>query len=120
MAAPGALLYRNHYVMVGGKRGQAHDRQLDGLAGIGAALSAATGIELLEPWTMQNGCALCTEDGLHQDVEITASGGQRIQFVSQALCSALPVACSSPAMCLMGADAGHVGWLERSVFGGET
>lgn len=42
IAAGAATIYRNYYVPVAGRPGQTHDRQHDGLADIGVALSRAT------------------------------------------------------------------------------
>lgn len=121
IAAGAATIYRNYCVPVDGQTGQTHDRQLDGLAHVGAALALEIGRPVTELWTMRNGYALCThggllaiEDliatrdevsrdalrsklaiGLHRDVEVTAAGEPRGQRVSQAFCSALPVAYSS-------------------------
>ena len=118
MAAAAGTIYRNYLVPVGDRVGQTQDCQLDALAGVGAALADLTGMPVSELWNMQNGYALCTakgltaiahlletagEDvidgvrsalaiGLHRDVEVTDGSGRR---VSQAYCSALPVAYSS-------------------------
>jgi hypothetical protein len=118
MAAAAGTIYRNYLVPVGDRVGQTREHQLDALAGVGAALADLTGMPVGELWNMQNGYALCTakgltaiaylletagEDvidgvrsalaiGLHRDVEVTDGSGRR---VSQAYCSALPVAYSS-------------------------
>ena len=118
MAAAAGTIYRNYLVPVGDRVGQTQDCQLDALAGVGAALSNLIGLPVSDLWNMQNGYALCTtkgltaiahlletapEDvidgvrgalaiGLHRNVEVTDGSGQR---VSQAYCSALPVAYSS-------------------------
>lgn len=120
MAAGAATIYRNYCVPVDGGTGQSRDRQLDALAPLGAALSAELDRPVSALWTMQNGYALCTDDGLdaisdllvdageglrdrlraqlatglHRDVQVTdvADGPRRL--VSQAFCSALPVAYS--------------------------
>jgi len=111
IAAGAATIYRNYFAPVGGGHGQTRDRQLDGLADLGAALSTVL-------WKMRNGYALCTESGLHaiathlgglgpdriddlrgllrigihRDVEVTDSPGGDQPTISQAFCSALPVA----------------------------
>jgi hypothetical protein len=87
---------------------------------MGAALSEAIGVPLSALWRMENGYALCTQDGLsaidrhleladeaaqdalraclriglHWDVEVTDAPGPVRPTVSQAFCSALPVAYS--------------------------
>ncbi|WP_315804248.1 hypothetical protein [Bradyrhizobium sp. SZCCHNS3002] len=121
IAAGAATIYRNYFAPVGGESGQTRDRQLDALADVGAALKSrlSRGGEL---WAMTNGYALCTRTGLetitaildasdgdeidalrghlriglHSDVELTDVGEPR-PTVSQAFCSALPVAYCSPA-----------------------
>ncbi len=119
MAAGAATIYRNYLVPVGGGAGQTATRQLDGLADVGAALAQRLDPEASPPWTMRNGYAMATREGLaaidamlreadeaflddlrgrvrvglHADVEVTdeaASG----RTVSQIFCSALPVAYS--------------------------
>jgi hypothetical protein len=118
IAAGAATIYRNYFVPVAGGEGQTARRQLDGLADLGAALSAATGHPVNALWTMRNGYALAKRDGLaaigrhlatlsaegidrlrgllriglHQDVEATEAPGPDRPLVSQAFCSALPVA----------------------------
>jgi hypothetical protein len=124
MAAGAGTIYRNYFAPVGDGTGQALGqtrlRQLDGLADVGAALSQALGRPTPTLWTMRNGYALCTREGLlaigayldalpadamdalrgllrvgtHQDVEVTDSVGPQRPTVSQAYCSALPVAYS--------------------------
>lgn len=114
--------------------GQTARRQLDGLAEIGLALTEATGVAVHRLWSMRNGYALCSREGLatiaawlrdasaqecdtlraqlrigpHRDVEVTdtddgdndsgtdGNGGDQARgpVVSQAFCSALPVAYS--------------------------
>lgn len=118
IAAGAATIYRNYLVPLAGGIGQTRERQIDCLAGIGQALGGQ-GHKL---WEMRNGYALCSQAGLaaidarmaamsadeldqlrgllriglHWDVEVTEAPapGQR---VSQALCSALPVAYSDVA-----------------------
>ncbi len=117
VAAGAATIFRNYFAPVGGQVGQTGQRQLDGLADLGAALAQALGRPVAELWTMQNGYALPSGEGLnavgkhlrsldeagldalrarlrvgvHRDVEVTDSNLPG-QSVSQAFCSALPVA----------------------------
>jgi hypothetical protein len=121
IAAGAATIYRNYFVPVGGGYGQTKERQLDGLADLGAGLSAALEQPLEALWVMQNGYALCSRDGLdaigkhlgalapepldvlrgklrigiHRDVEVTDATGGEGPLVSQAFCSALPVSYTS-------------------------
>ncbi len=112
IAAGGGTIYRNYFAPVDGESGQREDRQIDCLLDIGAALGNVQG----RLWQMRNGYCLTTDDGLarvddqlramdgaqldalrarlriglHWGVEVTDEGaGHR---VSQAYCSALPVA----------------------------
>lgn len=120
MAAGAATIYRNYFVPVGDGVGQTSKRQLDGLADLGAALQKALDLPLESLWMMRNGYALCTRAGLdainsylarltpeetdrlrgvlrigvHRDVEVTDAEGLPLPMVSQAFCSALPVAYS--------------------------
>lgn len=120
IAAGAATLYRNYFAPVDGGVGQTKQRQLDGLADIGAALSLALDRPAESLWSMCNGYALCTEDGLaaigdylrglepaaldalrarlriglHWGVEVTDAETAPGPIVSQAFCSALPVAYS--------------------------
>lgn len=120
MAAGAATIYRNYLVPVGEQTGQTRDRQLDALAPFGVALSAELGRPVTDLWKMQNGYALCSPDGLtainalltsaddglrdrlrgqlaiglHRNVQITDVVGEPGRSVSQAFCSALPVAYS--------------------------
>ncbi|TXN75523.1 hypothetical protein FV228_03630 [Methylobacterium sp. WL18] len=117
MAAGAATIFRNYLVPVADGFGQTADRQLDGLADLGAALAQRLDVPIKNLWTMRNGYALATRDGLaavsdhlraadaealdelrgllrvglHADVEVTdrPSPGP---LVSQVFCSALPVA----------------------------
>jgi len=120
IAAGAATIYRNYFVPVGDALGQTAKRQLDGLADIGATLGEALNVPVESLWRMQNGYALAERAGLdliarhlgtldarqtdalrgrlriglHCDVEATeAEGGERF-LVSQAFCSAVPVAYS--------------------------
>ena len=117
IAAGAATIYRNYFAAVGGSHGQTAERQLDGLADVGASLSAVLNRPTDTLWKMQNGYALCTREGLdviaghlgalapeqldllrsklsigiHRDAEVTDSRGEQRPLVSQAFCSALPV-----------------------------
>jgi hypothetical protein len=119
MAAGAATIYRNYFADVGGRSGQTKDRQLDALADLGSALRKRLAPSVGELWSMVNGYALAhrsgldaitqlldhsTPDdidelrgqlriGLHRDVEAT-DAGRPFPLVSQAFCSALPVAYS--------------------------
>ena len=118
IAAGAATIYRNYFAPLGGRQGQTKDRQFDGLADLGNALSNALGQPVNALWKMQNGYALCTSTGLdaitghlgkldsegldqlcsklcigiHRDIEVTDAEGEDRPLVSQAFCSALPVA----------------------------
>jgi hypothetical protein len=119
VAAGAATIYRNYCVPIDGEVGQTEHRYLDGLAQVGAALSRRLGMPVNDLWEMRNGYALGTVRGfdaingllttadeelkqelrgqlaigLHHDVEVTRLPGQSPR-VSQAFCSALPVAYS--------------------------
>jgi hypothetical protein len=118
IAAGAATVYRNYFAPVGGGQGQTKERQFDGLTEVGEALARGLGRPVQELWNMRNGYALCSHDGLaaisehlqaqklaeldmlreklrigiHRDVEVTDAAGDRRPLVSQAFCSALPVA----------------------------
>lgn len=120
VAAGAGTIYRNYLVPVGDEIGQARDRQLDTLADVGVALSELLSRPVTELWEMRNGYALCTVEGLraiaalldqagvdqrdalrgelaiglHRNVEVTDATGDPRRSVSQAYCSALPVAYS--------------------------
>ncbi len=124
IAAGAATIYRNYFAPVGNERGQTKEHQLDGLAQLGQALAEAMGQPIETLWSMENGYAMCSRIGLdsisshldslkqdaidalsgllcigvHSDVEVTDTRGRNRQLVSQAFCSALPVAygCSVP------------------------
>jgi hypothetical protein len=117
IAAGAATIYRNYLAPVGGSEGQTEDRQFDGLADLGKVLSEALNQPVGALWKMRNGYALCTGTGLdaiglhlrtlqpdqvdilrgklrigvHSDVAVT-DGERNRPVVSQAFCSALPVA----------------------------
>jgi hypothetical protein len=115
IACGAATIYRNYFVKVRGQRGQTEDRQIDCLADLGAAL----GNDHEQLWQMRNGYALPNKPGLDEitnrlessnedefdrlretlrigvqtDVDVTIC--EQPHQVSQAFCSALPVAYSS-------------------------
>lgn len=121
MAAGAATIYRNYFVPVGNQLGQTAQRQLDGLADVGTELSARLGRPVADLWEWRNGYALCTRQGLdlisdhlhaigpkqvdalagklrigiHRDVEVTDAPSAPRPVVSQAFCSALPIAYGS-------------------------
>lgn len=120
IAAGAATIYRNYFAPVDGEPGQTAVRQLDALAPLGATLARRLGRPVSALWRMRNGYALCTPEGLdaiaallrsddesgrdalraelciglHHDVEVTDAHGPRRPRVTQAFCSALPVAYS--------------------------
>lgn len=122
IAAGAATIYRNYFAPVDGRRGQTAARQIDGLADLASALSLATGHPPAELWRMRNGYALAGTQGLdivarhlrslsaagidamrdqiriglHWDVEATEADGPDRPLVSQAFCSALPLAYCEP------------------------
>ena len=117
MAAGAATIHRNYLVPVAGGTGQTAARQLDGLADLGVELARRLGTDVAALWTMRNGYALPSAEGLaaiaghlatadaeafdglrallriglHADVEVT-DGPSPGPKVSQVFCSALPVA----------------------------
>lgn len=121
IAAGAATIFRNYFTPVAGSIGQRKERQLDGLADLGASLSAALNQPVEALWRMRNGYALCSADGLeaiaqhlrtqapeqldglrgklriglHRDVEVTDCATAPRPVVSQAFCSALPVTSTS-------------------------
>jgi len=121
MAAGAATIYRNYFAPVGDVTGQTEGPQIDTLAPLGDVLSRCLDLPVSALWTMRNGYALCSADGLaaigallrtadetrmqrlrgtlciglHADVEVTDApppDRPRRPRVSQAYCSALPVA----------------------------
>jgi hypothetical protein len=123
IAAGAATIYRNYFAPIEGSQGQTATRQLNGLADLGVALSNGTKLPVGDLWTLKNGYALCNRAGLdaitrylrtlaqdqievlrgklcigiHRDVEVTEAAGPDRPRVSQAFCSALPVAYSQVA-----------------------
>ncbi len=115
IAAGAGTIYRNYYALVDGEPGQAEHRQIDCLEDLGELL----GNNGDKHWTMKNGYALASGPGLDHVSEIIRTadeemlerlrGSLRIgiqwdtevtvaesgHLVSQAYCSALPVAYSS-------------------------
>ena len=112
IAAGAGTIFRNYFVPVNGQIGQSADNQVDCLSEMGAALGNDNG----RLWAMRNGYALPSAAGLqeiyerlmsmsdsdrdelgqklrigiHHDTQVTL--GQCQHTVSQAYCSALPVA----------------------------
>ncbi len=121
IAAGAATIYRNYFAPVGDQTGQTAHRQLNALARLGEAFSERTGLSVGELWTMSNGYALCTADGLraigglldqasedlrdelrghlaiglHRNVQVTDIHSDDRRLVSQAFCSALPLGYST-------------------------
>lgn len=115
IAAGAGTIYRNYFAPVNRQIGQTADNQIDCLADIGTALGNTDN----SLWKMKNGYVLPTQEGLHQvnkqikslseseidelrsrlrvgiqwDTEVTLGNAEH--NVSQAYCSALPVAYSS-------------------------
>lgn len=114
IAAGAGTIYRNYFAIVNGQTGQSANNQIDRLADIGAAL----GNTASRLWEMRNGYALCTQSGLveigHRLQASSESELDRLRqllrigiqwntqvtlnecrhVVSQAYCSALPIAYS--------------------------
>ncbi len=112
IAAGAGTLYRNYFVRVQGETGQTSDRQIDCLADIGRELGNTDN----RLWEMKNGYLLASRDGLqaiNQKIgALSESGIDRLRgllrigiqwntevtidharhLVTQAYCSALPVA----------------------------
>lgn len=112
IAAGAGTIYRNYFATVNGQIGQSATNQIDCLADVGVALGNSDG----HVWKMRNGYALATESGLVEISDRLRSAGESerdklrellqigIQWdtqvtlndslhkVSQAYCSALPVA----------------------------
>lgn len=64
IAAGAGTIYRNYFAPVAGARGQTAERQIDTLASLGDTLAAHLGCRRADLWTMRNGYALATRDGL--------------------------------------------------------
>ena len=114
VAAGAGTIYRNYFAIVNGQIGQSARNQIDCLADIGAALGNAES----RLWDMRNGYALASQnglveiaqrlraaseserDGLRQLLRIGIQWNTQVtlndstHLVSQAYCSALPVAYS--------------------------
>lgn len=116
IAAGAATIYRNYLMPLGDSVGQRVGRQVDCLSDLGEALGNDGG----RLWQMRNGYAMCTASGLaaiderlaqmslaergllrrrlrigvHRDVDVT-DAHRPGRIVSQAFCSALPVAYSN-------------------------
>ncbi|MEL7500746.1 MAG: hypothetical protein AAFN77_24345 [Planctomycetota bacterium] len=114
IAAGAGTIYRNYFARVNGEIGQTATNQLDCLADVGKALGNIDG----QLWQMRNGYALASEEGLvkithrlqsssdidrdrlrdllrigiHWNTQVTLNESRHL--VSQAYCSALPVAYS--------------------------
>lgn len=120
IAAGAATIWRNYFVPLEGGHGQTASRQLDGLSGVGQALAQRLGCRVDELWTMRNGYALATSQGLQaigrllrsapeaerdalraelavgvqRGADVTDLPPQSRHTVTQVFCSALPVAYS--------------------------
>lgn len=121
IAAGAATIYRNYFARIGGGLGQTAECQFDGLADLGEALAGALKRPVESLWKMKNGYALCTRAGLdaiskhlgtllpaqtdvlrgqlriglHSNIQVTEGTMEPRPVVSQAFCSALPVAYTS-------------------------
>lgn len=117
IAAGAGTIWRNYLVPLDGQIGQTASRQLNGIAALGDALSAALAVEPGALWQMRNGYLLPDHQqlarieahlagldeaerdqlrgalrfGLHQDVEVTERDATPGTLVTQVYCSALPI-----------------------------
>ena len=117
IAAGAATVYRNYFAKVNEKIGQTSGSQIDCLSGVGEILGNTND----SLWSMSNGYALCSSEGLskindhlqslgelekdqlrqslriglHSEIEVTDNNAPKDQFISQSFCSALPVAYSN-------------------------
>ena len=120
IAAGAGTIYRNYFALVGDGLGQTRHRQIDALAILGEVLGTRLSRPMQSLWTMRNGYALCTADGLaaicrhlqqadeqeldhlrgllavgvHRDVAVTDVCSAEPPVVTQVYCSALPIAYS--------------------------
>jgi len=69
IAAGAGTIYRNYFVSLDGQTGQTASKQIDCLAGVGALLGNSAN----RLWTMQNGYALASEQGLREIASRLAS-----------------------------------------------
>ncbi len=114
IACGAGTIYRNYFADVNGRPGQTSDNQIDCLNDLGLAIGNTEN----QLWTMRNGYALASENGLQEiSTRLAASSeaerdalrqrlrigiqwesevtlGNNPQTISQAYCSALPVAYS--------------------------
>jgi hypothetical protein len=116
IACGASTIYRNYFAPVNGRMGQTEGNQIDCLHDLGIALGNAD----QQLWKMKNGYALATADGLNEisqrlaaeeesekdclrglvrigvqaNAEVTIYDAPQPHCVSQAFCSALPVAYS--------------------------
>jgi hypothetical protein len=121
IAAGAATVFRNFFVPIGSEIGQTRDRQLNLFVDLGQALSRDLKQPVAALWQVRNGYLLASRAGLemisahfmqlteaeldqlralvriglHWDVQVTDTTKAPPQYVSQASCSALPVAYSS-------------------------
>lgn len=128
IAAGAGIIFRNYFVDVNGSQGQTVNNQIDCLADIGKRLGNANN----RLWEMKNGYALASEEGLKEitntiksaneaevdelrkllrigiqwDTEVTLNNSKHT--VTQAYCSALPVAYSRQSSELWAGFAGIV------------
>ncbi|MFC3615054.1 hypothetical protein ACFORG_14895 [Lutimaribacter marinistellae] len=120
IAAGAATIYRNYLFPLAGGLGQTADRQINTLADLSQALGTSLATDAGDLLPMKNGYALPKKSnlerinsvlsamteaeledlkgklriGFHRDVEVTDVQAEKPLIVSQAFCSALPVAYS--------------------------
>jgi hypothetical protein len=118
IAAGAATIYRNYFAKTDNQEGQTSEKQIDTLKALGTALSKKLDTSLDKLWLMKNGYVIPSRKGLgeintlldklppheintlrslleigvHRYVEVNEPENQSPLFVSQAFCSALPVA----------------------------